>query len=280
MRKQQKLVLILLGIADVVVLGCLALAMVFGARIQAFLAGGEPVAEVTEPSPTATFTVPATWTPSPVPTRAPTDTSAPSSTPTPTRTSIPTFTPSPIPSPSPLPIAIENAGFEEINPDNVPGWEVVATVNWQPGDDFNADSSFARPEFKYADDSRRIIQGDTLQIQTFQWVKFSVTLYQVIEVPEGSQAQFQIYTNGYASTGGIQVKVGIDPSGGDACQNGRWSEMLVVGEGDGVVQLTSPPVTVGEEGAVTVCFFAEPQYAAVHSAAFFDVAELSVAPPE
>jgi hypothetical protein len=180
-----------------------------------------------------------------------------------------------------------NGDFGDILHDRVPGWEVVAEVNWQPGQDFSAESSYGRPEFRYADDARRVIRGDTLQIQTYQWVKFKVTLYQTVEVPPGSRVRFQIYAGGFSSdesgavTGGIQVRAGVDPNGGTACQNGLWGPQVLVNQQDQVAtQLRSPEAVVGPGGEVTVCFFAEPQFAVIHNAAFFDIAELVIEPPD
>jgi hypothetical protein len=162
----------------------------------------------------------------------------------------------------------------------VPGWEVASVVNWQPGDEYDPGLAYARPEFKPADDVQRVINGTTLQIQTFQWVRFKVTLYQTVEVEPGSRVQFQIYARGYSSGAGIEVRAGIDPSGAAACQEGAWSELQVINQASGIVTLRSPEVVAGGAGDATVCFFAEPQYALIHNAAFFDDASLIVVPPE
>jgi hypothetical protein len=42
---------------------------------------------------------------------------------------------------------------------------------------------------------------------------------------------------------------------------------------------TSDPTTVENPAPITLCFFAEPTYAHINNAAFFDQAELIVAPP-
>ncbi|MBN1178829.1 MAG: hypothetical protein JXD18_06435 [Anaerolineae bacterium] len=280
MGKKQRLLLIFLGILDCLVLGGLAGAIAFTPQIQAFLVGEVTPTAPLVPTSTPTLVRPATWTPTTPPTPAPTHTPRPTSTPAPTHTPFPTFTMIPTQEPTPEPVLLENAEFEDVAPDHVPGWEVAAVVNWQPGQVFDPGSSYARPEFKHADDSRRLIRGRTLQIQTFQWVKFQVTLYQTATVPAGSTVQFQIYTNGYSDEGGIQVRAGIDRNGAPACQNGAWSEQIVINAASGIVQLSSPRVVAGEDGVVTVCFYAEPQYAAIHNAAFFDIAELIVTPPE
>jgi hypothetical protein len=279
MSKRQWIVLALLGIADLVVLTCLAGAIVFTPRIRTLLGRATPVAEAS-PAPSATSTLPPTWTPTLVPSPRPTSTPFPTSTPAPTRTPPPTVAVTLTPSPTPEPIVLENADFEDVAFDFVPGWEVAAVVNWEPGEEFHADTSYARPEFRYADDPSRVIRGPTLQIQTFQWVKFKVTIYQMVEVPPGSTIQFQILAGGYSSGAGIQVRVGLDPRGGAACEQGVWGDPLVIDQESGVVTLRSPQATVGPEGQVSVCFFAEPQYALTHNAAYFDEAVLTVQPPD
>jgi hypothetical protein len=193
----------------------------------------------------------------------------------------------PIPSPTPTAtvveeetMQVENGDFEEILPDSVPGWENVSLITWQPGEEFNSDSSYGRPEFTRASDPRREINDSTLMVSTYQWVKFSVTLYQSIEVEPGSRVQFSISARGYSENGGVQLRAGLDPEGGGACQADSWGDTVVTDQFSGMASLVSPEGVVGEDGVVTVCFFAEPQYAAEYSAAFFDDAELTVASPE
>jgi len=273
--RKQWLVVILLAIADVVVLGCLVLAMVLGPRLIA-QRSPQPAAEATEPP----ATLPPTWTPSPSPTPAPTNTRAPTSTPPPTRTRPPIPTITPAPSPTMEPIALENATFDDILASRVPGWEIAATINWQPGDDFNPDSSYARPLFKAADDPQRVIEGTTLQIDSFQFVKYQITLYQTVEVEPGSRVQFEVQAGAFSAEGGIGVRAGIDRNGGVACTQGSWEETRVIDQASGIVTLRSPQVVVGNDGLVTVCMFAEPVYAKATNATFFDNAELSVRPPQ
>ncbi|MGD1994864.1 MAG: hypothetical protein PVI59_16850 [Anaerolineae bacterium] len=288
MSRRKWLTLALLGIANCLVLTLLGTAVVFGNRIKGWLGDGAgPVAEATATLlPSAT--PPSTWTSTSTPSPQPTRTARPTRTPAPTRTPIPTFTAGPSPTPTPSGPLLENANFDDIlPPSEVPGWQVEAVVNWQPGDDFNPESSYGPPEFKPADDARRVIRGTTLQIQTHQWVKFNVTLYQTATAPPGSRAQFQIYAGGFSSdeggnrVGGIEVRAGIDPNGGLACRDGRWGETVAVDQRQEVATLIqSPRVVVGPAGEVTVCFSARPQYAVIHNAAFFDIAELEVEPPD
>jgi len=280
MTRRQWAIVLLLGIADCLVLGGLVAAIVLTPRLAALRAPLTPAGTPAVGLP-ATRTLPPTWTPTPSPTPPPTRPPRPTSTPPPTATPLvlPTFTPTP--TPTPQPVQLVNADFEDILPDRVPGWETAALVNWQPGDEFYPDSSYVGPRFKAADDPRRVIQGTTLQIESeHPWVKFRVTLYQTLEVQPGSRAQFEILSNAYSEQGGIQVRAGIDPSGSPACQQGVWSDLLVIDQNSGVVTLRTPEVTVGAAGRLTVCFFAEPQYATLHKAAFFDSARLTATPPE
>jgi hypothetical protein len=274
--RKQRLVIVLLGIADCLVLGGLIVAAVVTLRSTA---GRGTIAAPNGPTPSVTAS-PAlllpTWTPTPSPSPAPIATRFPTSTSLPTWTPVSFPTRTPTPAPTPEPYLLVNGDFEDILDDLVPGWEVAAFVNWEPGDDFDAEDSYARPEFRPADDSRRAISGSTLQIQTFQWVKFTVTLYQTVEAEPGARVQFEASAGGYSGGAGILMRAGIDPRGGAACEDGLWQETQVVGQADGIVTLRSPAAAVGPEGRVTVCLFAEPQYAMIHNAAFFDDAVLQV----
>ena len=272
MTRKQWLVIILLGVADLVVLGGLIGAVLLAPRL---LAPSPP-----HPTPTVggagAVTLEPTWTPTPSPEPTFTATRGPTRTPSPSPTPL-TLTPTPTPTPALVPL--ENGDFEAILPDGVPGWEVAAEVNWEPGDAFNPDTSYGRPEFKPADDPRRVINGSTLQIQTYQWVKFKVILYQTVEVEPGSRVWFEAKAGGYSSGGSILVRVGIDAHGGEACQYGEWSDVQAVDQSRGVILLRSPEAVVAIGGQVTVCLSAEPKYALIHNAAFFDDAKLWMLPP-
>lgn len=279
MTRKQWLVIALLGVADLLVLGGLIAAMVLTPRLTVRPGVSSPTPQAAAESPRTPATLQPTWTPTPIPSPVPTATRPPTAIPTPTRTPVPIPTGTPTPTPAPQPVPLENADFEDILPDRVPGWELAAVINWRPGDDFNPDTSYARPEFKPADDSRRIINGTTLQIQTYQWVRFKVTLYQTVELEPGARVRFEAKARGYSSGAGIQMQVGIDPHGGAACAEGLWGELRVIDQTMGMITLRSPEGVVGSEGRVTVCLFAEPQYALIHNAAFFDDAVLWALPP-
>jgi len=274
--RKQWLVVALLAAANCAILGGLAGVMVVAPRLAGGRSAALPTARATAYPTETPAALPPTWTPTSTSSPVPTMTRSPTATPLPTRTPlvIPTYTP------APKPVVLENADFEDILPDGVPGWEVAAVVNWRPGDDFDADTSYADPFFKPADDDRRVISGSTLQIESaYQYVKFQVTLYQTVDAKPGSQAQFEVKTRGYSNLGSIQVRAGVDPGGGAACEGGVWGELQAVDQGSGVVILRSPGVVVGPEGRVTVCFSAEPQYATSSKAAFFDDALLLILPP-
>jgi hypothetical protein len=282
MSRKQWLIVAFLAIADCLVLGGLAGAVILTPRIEAFFAASRLEGTAVSDQP-PTPTIPPTWTYTPTSSPispTPTRTRRPSPTPSPTRTVIPTFTPSPTPTLTPEPVELVNAEFNDVLPDRVPGWETAAVVNWEPGQVSDPASSFAPPEFRLADDARRRIRGSTLQIQTYQWVKFNVTLYQTIEVPPDSRVEFEIYAGAYSDEGAIDVRAGIDGNGGAACQGGVWTDQLYIDQSSGAVVLSPPGTTAGPDGRVTVCFSAETQYAATHNAAFFDAASLTVTPPE
>ncbi len=273
MSRKQWQIIILLGLADCVVLGMLVLAITLTPR----LAAGGILGPTPTPTPTPTSVLPPTWTPTPSPTPAPTPTPRPTATPSPTvptPTPLPTFTPTPIPPPE-----LANARFDTITPFEITGWVVDPVVNWHPGEPYDPNNSYAYPKFKYADDPARFITGNTLQIESSdQYAKFQVTIYQIVSVPPGTKVQFEIQAKGYSDEGGIIVRAGIDPRGGDGCGRAQWGQTRVINQNDGQVALRSPQVRVGEEGKVTVCFFAQPEWAVPHKAAFFDDARLVVFP--
>ncbi len=272
MSKRQWAIVIVLGVLDVLVLGCLIAAMVFTPRLSP-----SPSTPTPTSFPTPTDTLEPTYTP------RPTSPPPPTMTPRPTMTPLPTFTPVVFPTNTPTPLPevdlLQNGGFEQIYPDTVPGWEVAAAINWRPGDPFDPATSYCAPFFKRADDPVRYISGPTLQIESeHQYVKFRVTLYQTVELAPGTRVQFTAKAGGFSSPGGVIIKIGIDPRGRPACEGGVWGQEQVIDQNSGVVALRSAAVTVGTEGRVTVCLFAEPQFAVVSKAAYFDDAELVVLP--
>lgn len=280
MTRKQRLILVFLALADCVVLGGLAGVVALTPRLAASPPTAVP-SPTAYPTETPTSALQFTFTPTTPPSSPTASATRTRSTPPPTRTPLIIPTATPTPSPTPEPVALQNADFEDIAPSSVDGWEVAAVVNWQPGEDFDPGSSYGAPLFKRADDSRRVIHGSTLQIESAsQYVRFRVTLYQTVAVEPGSRVTFEIKSGGYSDGGGIQVQAGIDPNGGPACTAGRWSELQIIDQNSEIVTLRSPAGVVGKDGQVTVCFFAEPQYAVVSKAAFFDDATITVEPPE
>lgn len=229
------------------------------------------------PTPTVTVTpldIP-TWTPTVTSTPVPTLPPQPTRTARPTRTPFPTSTPTPLPTPGP--VELENPDFDRIAFNDIPGWQYDAFINYYGGE-YDPHSSYAEPKFTPADDPVRRINGSTLKIETIRWVKFRAFVYQQVTVTTGSTAYFQIKANAFSSIDELIMRAGIDPNGGDGCEGARWGE-AIIDQDDGIVTITSPRVIVGEPGRVTVCLFAEPRYPDVNNAAFFDQAELVVAPP-
>jgi hypothetical protein len=103
-----------------------------------------------------------------------------------------------------------------------------------------------------------------------------------VDVGAGSRVVFQVSARAVVkdTAGGYFLRAGVDPDGGAGCDAVEWGEQRHVNQGDGIVVLSSPDVVAGEGGRVTVCMFAETQYAQAWHAAFFDDAELTVLPPE
>jgi hypothetical protein len=273
--RRQWLILVALALTNAVVLGAMAYAVIGSLRRPP----STPVSTLgAPPSPSATH--PPVWTPTLNPTLQPTGTPRPSGTPTETPT--PELTSTPIASPTPAPVPLENPTFEDIQENAIPGWQTGSFVNWVPGDAFDAASSYAAPRFHQADDPRQWISGPTLQIDTQPWVKLRAWVFQTAEVEPGSRVQFQVQAAGFVedTRGSYILKVGADRDGGEGCEAARWGDEQVVNQDDGVVVLTSPEAVVGQAGRVTVCAFAETQFAQVYHAAFFDDAVLTTLPPE
>jgi hypothetical protein len=150
--------------------------------------------------------------------------------------------------------------------------------NWSPeSGGYDPATSYETPLIKSADDPARLINGPTLQIDAASYVRFKVHIYQTIEADPGLSVRFQAKAGGWApESGGIMVMAGIDRHGNDGCQTAQWGELKRADPVNSPIFLLSPDVIVGEEGQVTVCLYAEPQYALVKNAAFFDDAEIVV----
>jgi hypothetical protein len=286
MSRNQKLILI--GMAAFTVIALCVMAGVAISSTASLLNGSVPAATTSTPTPalTPSNTPIPTWTPKPTPTPGPTRTPRLTGTPTLTSTETPTpgptWTPAPTNTPTPTPKPLENPTFDGIGVDDVPGWQTGAFVNWVPGQELDPGTSYAAPRFHQADDPTQRITGSTLQIDTVDWVKLRAWVFQQVDVGADSRVVFQVSAAAVVKdmAGGYFVKAGVDPDGGEGCDAAEWGEQRHVNQGDGAVILSSPEVVVGEGGRVTVCMFAETQYAQVWHAAFFDDAELTVFPPE
>lgn len=265
-----------LALADVIVVCAMAVVVIRSLTHP-------PSAPAPSPAPVAslrpTATPQPTWIPASSPTPQPTHTPRPTSTPTEMPTPWPTSIPTLLPTPAPVPL--ENPTFDGIQENLIPGWWTGAFVNWAPGDDFDPATSYATPRFHQADDPRQWINGPTLQIDTVPWVALRAWVFQTVEVRPASRVQFRVRAVGFVreTAGGYILKAGVDPDGGEGCQVARWGTEQIVNQDDGVVVLGSPEVVVGQAGRVTVCLFAETQFAQVYHAAFFDDAALTMLPP-
>lgn len=273
MTKTQKRILIILGVLDIIVISALAgIVIVTTMRNQ-------PVAEPTQVAEN-TVAAPPTWTPTMTSTPRPTIPPRPTYTPTPTPTKIPptpTYTPTAYPTPGPVPII--NGDFDLLMPNRIPGWQWYAEINYRPGDELDPTNSLAEPIFRAADDPQREINGMTLQVETIRWLKFRAWVHQTVTVTTGSTVYFEVKAKAYSSLDRLIVKAGIDPNGGTNCGDAVWGQAMYINQDDGAVALTTPRLTVGEAGRVTMCFAAEPAYPHINNAAFFDQAVLIAAPP-
>jgi hypothetical protein len=313
--RTQKIVLLVLAILDVIVIGGMAAVVI---RSTAARPAQPPPTQTPAPTverrdqPTWTPTAPATARPT-LPPR-PTNTPTPTPTVGPTQTPTPTSTPLP-----PGPVSIPGADFDFILPNRIPGWSWDAYVNYKQGDeDYSPDDSYAEPVFRAADDPARQIDGSTLKVETIRWLKFRTWVHQTVTVTAGSTVYFQIKAQAFSSLDRLIVKAGVDPTGVSNCYNATWGGEERINQEDGIVTLSSPrirvegavsdetddtdqetptptatpgiedptadtptptPATIENPAPVTLCFFAEPTYAHINNAAFFDEAELIVAPP-
>ena len=315
--RTQKIVLLVLAILDVMVIGGMAAVVIRSTATgpapppPTQTSSPRPDRDE-EPTwtptarPTARPTLPprATNTPTPTPTVGPTRTPKP-----------PTATPTPQP---PESVPIPGADFDFILPNRVPGWTWDAYVNYKEGDeDYDPDESYAEPIFRAADDPVRQIDGSTLKIETIRWLKFRAWVHQTVTVTAGSTVYFEIKAQAFSSLDQLIVKAGVDPTGVGNCYNALWGAEKRINQDNGVVTVSSPELVIegpildepevsdqetptstpgiedptAEEptpeeprgienpAPITLCFFAEPTYAHINNAAFFDQAELIVAPP-
>ena len=199
-----------------------------------------------------------------------------------------TLTPTSMPTPTPMPTSpptpttetkssdLQNPGFEEIRPNEIPGWRWLADDNFTSDEDYDPETTFITPLFKQADDPVRFINGPTLQIDGIAFMKFRAYVFQTVSVTPGISLHFQVRARAYADAERpIRVVAGIDPNGGSNCDNAHWSEALPISQRDGVVQRVTPDIIAGSAGRVTVCLRAESlaTVGASH-AAFFDDARL------
>ena len=276
MSRSKWLIVAALALGDVIVLGVMAAVVVSSVTR---LSSTPILGLTTTPVSAPTETPPPTWTAAPSPMPHATRTPRPSNTPTGTATPWPTFAPTPTPTPAPAPL--ENPIFEGIGENLIPGWQTGAFVNWAPADRFDPHTSYSVPRFHQADDPRQWINGSTLQIDTEPWVKLRAWVFQTVDLAWGSQVQFQVRAVGLVKelAGGYILKAGVDPDGGEGCDAARWGPEEIANQEDGVVVLVSPEVVVGQAGRVTVCMFAETQFAQAYHAAFFDDAVLTVLSP-
>ncbi|MBE9507030.1 MAG: hypothetical protein IMY86_03190 [Chloroflexi bacterium] len=282
MSRKQWLVLATLALFNVIVLCAMAVVVIYSLTQSPSASAPIPTLFPTvSPWPTP----PPTWTPTPTstpqftPTPRPTGTPAGTPTPEPTFPPTSTFTPTPLPTPTPRPL--ENPTFEGIQPNSIPGWQTGGFVNWASGDEFDPGTSYAAPRFHQADDPLQRINGPTLQIDTEPWVKLRAWTFQTVDVEPGSLVQFQIRAAGFVkdTTGHYILKAGVDPEGGEGCEAAQWGDEQTINQNAGAVTLVSPEVVAGQAGRVTVCAFAETQYAQVYHAAFFDDAALTTSLP-
>jgi hypothetical protein len=178
-----------------------------------------------------------------------------------------------------------------------PSFEDAQLTNWQQwcyqievmrDDDKKApdlDKSFYAPSFStstpYWDQESGGTAGAAGQVDGQYWKKFRAGFYQIVNVAPGACVRSSVWANEFCQDGmgwsyPILLRAGIDPSGGTDWQSQQvqWVEMTI--SNSTYVSLTVPLAVVGSQGKVTVFTWGEPLYPVLHSAAFFDEAQLVV----
>lgn len=294
MTKGQQAVLFIIVLLLLVVLGLLAVTLMTG-KDTASEVPTLAVLITTTALPTRApsdasipIDVPPTWTARPTRTSPATNTPGATHTatslPTITPTFAPTFTPRPTKIVTPTPSGpsatsgLRNPGFGGIGGDTIPGWSWWAEDNFTPGGEYDPDTTFDTPLFKQADDPVRFITGPTLQIDAVEHLKFRVHVFQTVPVSPTAKVGFRVSAGAFSDTGVVKMAAGIDGAGGSDCSNAQWSDEVSLDQAGGVRSIVAPEVVAGRAGWVTVCLYAEPAYAAISNAAFFDDAELTVNP--
>ncbi len=280
MSRRKWIIIAVLALADIIILGAMVNAVHRSLTQQ--VSPNLTLTETPTISLTPTITEPPAWTPTPSST--PYATLKPS--PTSTSTKIPTPWATPLERmtvtlpPTPAPITLENPTFDQLRKNDIPGWQTGGFVNWEPGEGFDPETSYAAPRFQAATDPQRQINGSTLKIDTTPWVKLRAWVFQIVQAEPNTVLQFQVNARGFVkeTEGGYIVKAGIDPQGNAGCDEAQWGQEQTINQDDGVVMLLSPEVATGQSGQATVCIFAETQFAQTYHAVYFDDALLTALP--
>ena len=149
----------------------------------------------------------------------------------------------------------------------------------------NLDASFNAPYFGQSepkwDKESNGAEGAAGMVSGQKWWKFRGGFYQSVDVPAGSRVRFSVWANALCQADNgekcpVLLRAGINPNGGTTWDSGniQWVDVQV--GNNKYAQLTTPEVTVGEKGRVTVFTWGEPQYPVIYNAAYFDEASLVV----
>jgi len=193
------------------------------------------------------------------------------------------------------PCTLQNGGFEGNYVQVSDGTRVAS--HWSPwwNDKWDPDNfRNAKPEYNEtttaSDPAYRIRSGEKSQQYGVNWKHYQAGVYQQLTgCAVGDTLRFSAHGLGFAARvmgssssdpdGNLQMKVGIDPTGGtDCCDNVRWSEAAVSLDAYRRFEITA---TV-QSSTVTVFLYSEPLHEPIiqwfHNTSYWDDASLERLP--
>jgi LysM repeat protein len=171
-------------------------------------------------------------------------------------------------------VALGNASFEQGTTNGWVFWSKPEEIV-KIGKDLDINNSWYTPMFVPNQDSSRVHSGgQALEINN-EYRRWRGGVYQTVSATPGTKVIFRIWAQGYTTTGQkMIVRAGIDPNGGTSVDAATWGGTAWPGES--YLQVSTPEVTVGGGGRVTVFTLAEAPSPDQKTAIFFDDASLEI----
>ncbi|MBN1889915.1 MAG: LysM peptidoglycan-binding domain-containing protein [Thermoflexales bacterium] len=171
-------------------------------------------------------------------------------------------------------VTLSNAGFEAGTTNGWNFWSKPEEIV-KVGKDIDMNNSWYTPMFVPNQIGNRVHSGgQALEINN-EYRKWRGGVYQTVSATPGTKVIFKIWAQGYTTTGQkMIVRVGIDPNGGSSVDAATWGGTAWPGES--YLQVSTPEVTVGGGGRVTVFTLAETPSPDQKTAIFFDDASLEI----